>query len=235
MKYISRRILLIFFKKIYVRYIFVFSYVYTYFSDSRLLEFYNMLRFGNAIGVRSQPWRGYDILRVLKKYKPKQIAEMGSGTSSAVFASNLSRNDGHLVTYEQSSEWHKTTMNALNKTGLKNDKINIELVPSEESEKGSRFTKKIGMNSDFIYIDGPVTVKVNGQKMPCLDIIEFLDDGNCPDVIMIDGRYDTVKAIMTHPASEKYDVTLEYGLASKERNLREILRFRRHTIFTKKN
>ena len=235
MKSIFWRVLLKFFNMIYLKYIFIFSYVYTYFSDSRLLKFYNMLRSGNAIGTRSQPWRGYDILCVLKKHKPKQIAEMGSGTSTAVFASYLNRNDGHLVTYEQSSKWNKITMNALSKTGLKNDKINIELIPSEESKKGSRFTKEIDRNSDFIYIDGPVTVKVNGQKMPCLDIIKFFNDGNYPDVIMIDGRYDTVKAIMVHPVSENYDVSLEYGMAYKERNLKEFLRFQRHTIFTKKS
>jgi len=227
-------ILCILFYKLYCKYIFVISYSYTHLTDKKLLKFYDILSSGNALGARSQPWRGYHILRVLKKYRPKQIAEMGSGTSTGVFASYVNRLNALLITYEQAPEWHKMTTDALRKTGLESDKINVELVPSEESEKGSKFAKEIDNNSDFIYIDGPVTVKVNGQKMPCLDIIEFFDRGNYPDVIMIDGRYDTVKAIMAHPTSEKYDLTLEYGMASIEGKLREFLRFQRHTIFVKK-
>lgn len=233
MKNIFWRIFRKLFNKVYLKYIFIFSYIYTYFSDKRLLRFYDILRSGNALGVRSQPWRGYHMLRVLKKYKPRQIAEMGSGTSTAVFASYISHYDSHLITYEQTPEWHKITTDALHKTGLKSDRINVELVPSEKSKKGSKFAKKIDKDSSFIYIDGPVTVKLNGQKMPCLDIIEFFNDGNYPEVIMIDGRYDTVKAIMAHPAFEKYNVTLEHGMANKEGELREFLRFQRHTIFTK--
>ena len=234
MKNIFWKILSILFNKFYCKYIFVISYLYTYLADRRMFKFYDILSSGNALGARSQPWRGYHILRVLKKYRPKQIAEMGSGTSTGVFASYANHHNARLITYEQTREWHEMTTDALRKAGLESDKISIELIPSEESDKGSKFITKIDKSSDFVYIDGPVTVKVNGQKMPCLDIIEFFDRGNYPDVIMVDGRYDTVKAIMAHPTSEKYDVTLEHGMACIDRNLGEFLRFQRHTVFVKR-
>ena len=146
MENIFWRILCILFYKLYCRYIFVISYSYTHLTDKKLLRFYNILSSGNALGARSQPWRGYHILRVLKKYRPKQIAEMGSGTSTGVFASYANRHNALLTTYEQAREWQEMTTDALRKAGLESSRVNVELVPSEESEKGGRGLKMLTVN-----------------------------------------------------------------------------------------
>jgi hypothetical protein len=210
--------------RLYVRYVRTAAYFYTYRFDRRLFTAYRFLESGKAVGAKSQPWRGYDIIRHLKAERPRRIVEFGSGTSTAVLASFAASQGAEVLTFEQDDGWCKLTREALSRAGLLSPRVDIVQVSAVATERGTKFARLPEGEIDWLYVDGPVTAKRGGRKLPCLDTLELFDRGVLPGVILVDGRYDTVRAICHHPSSRWYEVQFEYGLSLKPP-------FCRHTVF----
>ena len=159
---------------------------------------------GDSIGTKKFPWREKDIIFLLNKYKPKNIIELGSGSSTFIFSQYCKEKNSKLLSVDESKKWLELTKNALNINNLLPN-TNIVLKESfiEKNSKGNSYQITLPKDIDLIYIDGP-TDKVDGKRKPNLDILKLFNKSIFPKIIAIDVRFKTVLEIFKSPHSSKY-------------------------------
>ena len=210
--------------------------------QSRIPEYAHVmdtLTAGGASGARRHPWRELDLLKVLDQVRPKRIVELGSGTSTGVFAAWVRETQGaSLVSYDHSQEWADLTQQALEGSGfLPHPRIELRVVPMRESDRGSSYDVTLETGIDLLYVDGPPVLFRNGPTAN-QDAIDHLDSGGRPRAIMIDKRLATVEAIRIHPAAADYSFTpgFPWLVESKRSGFRDLAAFgayHRHSVFTR--
>ena len=199
---------------------------------------------GGATGVKKAKLglteiRPVEIVNVVDKFKPNSILELGSGASTILFLELLmSINKGSkFLSIDESEKWRELTLLGINKF-LPNRLNDFELRQSNkvETEYGTKYETEFDQIFDLVYIDGPTVALKDGEKLPCLDIQKIIESGFFPNIIMIDGRLDTVDLIKKIASSE-YDFhpSAIYHFR-KTKNPFPILftKYKRHSIFIKK-
>lgn len=204
--------------------------------DHRLPSYYRDLAGGEAMGVRKQPLRGADIIVQLRRHSPRNIWELGSGSSTGVFASYASTRGARSVTVEHSDQWRNVTLAALERAGLATDAAEVVLAPTRLDERGVGYAIDVPDDVDFVYVDGPPTKDKSGRVHPCIDVLDALDRGARPRVILVDGRDPTLAALRGHSVvAAEYDVQI--GQRSRHAKLpswRDRLRFRPHHVLVRR-
>lgn len=206
--------------------------------DPTYAAFLKVLTKGDATGIRGHPWRALDIEKALKLLAPKRIVELGSGTSTGIFASFVNRRaEASLVSVDESEHWVGLTRSGLEAVGfLPHPRIELIAAPRIDGKRGSHYAFQIEQDVDFVYVDGPSVSKRDGEKTPNEDVLLAFDTGRLPHAIFIDGRIDTVEAIRRHPAARDYVFTpgLQYLQAMQSTTDNAIvlsLAFHRHCLF----
>jgi len=145
-----------------------------------LLNAYEALGRLGGSGARNQPYKGYHLWKSLLKFKPKKITEMGSGTTSAVFALYAKQYEASYEAFEHSEHWGEKTVAALRESNLADDAGPIKIVDSYVAPdgSGSAFAEPIHNDTDFLYIDGPPCPVIEGVKKPNLDVIQLFERGD---------------------------------------------------------
>lgn len=189
----------------------------------------------NSVGLGQHPWRALDLISLCKRYRPKLIHELGSGTSTGIFSAYCEKYGAKLVTYEENQDWFEFNKKELLTAKLLGDHINYQYVEAEEEERGSCFTKAINSDSDLVYVDGPFCKSISAkERYPNLDIIHHLNDGYRPKVIVVDGRWQTVRALLEHPNIKDYDFIQSASAAATAFDYKSYLGLHHHCIFIKK-
>lgn len=198
-----------------------------------LMPVYAAFARANQISAGRQPHKGRELWRLLDQYRPRFIAEMGSGTTSAVFALWAQRNGARYLANENHPQWTAVTRDSLSLLGFAEPAQAVRHVPSERSQarEATRFVEPIPKQADFVYIDGPPCRLDDGRNVPNDDIIRLFEEGGTPATIVVDGRLETVDLIRTHPTGRRYHVEGSFNLAMRECQWRSALGFREHTVF----
>ena len=103
--------------------------IVTHFKDPVLLRAYAEIQPTGASGFSRQPYKGFDLIRLLRKHQPKKIIEMGSGTTTAVFVHFAKQTGAECISYEHSPVWADSANKALLASGLvTKDKNPVKLV-----------------------------------------------------------------------------------------------------------
>lgn len=162
------------------------------------------------------------------------ICEFGSGRTTFLF--NLFENV-KTVSYEQDSLWRDTVIEFFVENGLPIPQI--ELADVELYLDGGRFSNIQIMPCDFLYIDGPYVKRgesVFGSfaRKPVYYDFERVFSSGLPKVVMVEGRTDTVDAILKSSFSERYDFYGELTWALERREYSHAFYLRRHSIFIRK-
>ncbi len=167
-----------------------------------LLTAYEAFGRHSQSGSPRQPFKGWELWQLLEKHRPKYIAEMGSGTTSAVFALWSEKHGAKYVCYEHHPEWAKVTESCLRETGLVKGESPVRVIPSRvrDDQMATGFVESIPADVDFVYVDGPPCKLKNGSKVPNDDVVRLLDNGHKPKIIVVDGRLETVDLIREHEA-----------------------------------
>lgn len=172
----------------------------------------------------SDPGKYRDIRKYLDKVQPSHIVEIGSGRTSIIFAQWSVTHGARYEAFEQSSEW----ANAVNKACSRFDIRPVR----QEKLNGIRFARNIPHTADFIYVDGPAVpgnYDTVAGKAQYRDVPDSLISGARPKCIMVDGRTDTVDAIL-ETADNKYTFKGGHAWAAQRGHRHEIWAYR-HSIF----
>jgi predicted O-methyltransferase YrrM len=87
-------------------------------TTPELLDAYAAFLDANQSGSPRQPFKGWDLWKILDAVKPKPIVELGSGTTSAVFALWSNKHDASYTAFEHHDGWARITSQCLARARL---------------------------------------------------------------------------------------------------------------------
>ena len=195
---------------------------------------YGQFKINGQISAGRQPIKGYDLWKLLIKYKPSNIVELGSGTTSAIFSLYSKKFIAKYIAFESFDSWREVTINSISNISGFNE--NILFVPSQVNNNSSAtlFTKIIPSDVELLYIDGPPCTLENGSKVPNYDIILAFDKGILPKIIVVDGRHETIDLILKHDYIIKYDFYPSFSYSVDNNLFFDGLYCREHSFFVRK-
>lgn len=201
-----------------------------------LVRAYQAFREASQSGASRQPFKGRDLWRILETAAPNSIVELGSGTTSAVFALWAKRRSASYVAFEHDAHWAEVTERCLRQVHLVDgSNATIKHVPSKvrEDQRSTGFVHPIPRDTEFIYVDGPPCLLENGKKVPNDDVSRLLDAGGLPRMIVVDGRIETVDLILAHPKASQYRFFPSYVYSLRRDRWRDALAAREHTVLVR--
>jgi hypothetical protein len=162
-------------------------------------------RFRNAGGLKHeyQPYKLFHLKKLIEKFQPSSILELGSGSSTAIFAAYVKGRVGaSLCSVDESEAW------------LSNSKLLAGIDLNDARFEMLNCTAMVGVFGklscvgyglavdkpfDFVFVDGP-SLRINGIscKEAINDDVFRLADIFPPRIIVVDGRYATVRALESH-------------------------------------
>jgi hypothetical protein len=195
--------------------------------------------FGRAqqSGSPRQPFKGWDLWKILQAVRPQSIVETGSGTTSAVFALWSQRSGASYTAFEHYEGWAQVSIQCLTEAGLAPAAgRGIVCIPTQikPDQSSVGFEQPLPQDADFLYIDGPPCVLEGGRKVPNDDATRLLDQGNLPKAIVVDGRVETVDLLLKHPAIAHYSFFPSLAYCLRKGLFRKALAGREHSIFIRK-
>tara|TARA_X000001036_G_scaffold422237_1_gene444991 strand:- start:3592 stop:4365 length:774 start_codon:yes stop_codon:yes gene_type:complete len=138
----------------------------------------------------------------IRKYKPINILEFGSGMSSVIIAdalhmnSNLDGSNGSLTTIENDKDWFNLNKKLFPEYLIKYVDQQLSKIVEKRYDflVGNCYENIPDKDYDFIFIDGPSTYFYNGDKKIesiTLDFINVLKKSDKPISALIDYRLRT--------------------------------------------
>ena len=205
-------------------------------NHDTLLEISKNINRVNQSDAPDLIYRCKDIEKIIKKNKPIEVIEIGSGRSTLAFALLSKKYSFQHIAFEQSQEWVKLINKYIQNMKILNSKVTF--APIIQVENGGYLKHDI-KECDLIYIDGPTVVKKKdlgtfSGKPEYYDIINYFNENIFPKVIMIEGRNDTVEMIRKSKYAKLYKFYPEYSISYKKNDYYQMLFFRRHSFFIKK-
>ena len=188
------------------RQLYLLSYIYIKRRKQLFYLISNCSKKSNSTGVSFSDYKVlYD---VIKKHKPKNVLELGSGISSIIMAYALKENfletktRGLLETYEEDSFYFKQIKNIIRKD-LKefvNFNFSKRITKRILNMKASMYKSVKIKEYDFIFIDGPTLWSKNekkiGHKSFNADILRILSKiKKPPKLILLDKKIGTMWAL----------------------------------------
>lgn len=151
---------------------------------------------GGGLKHRQQAYKLWSLMRLMEKYKPSKVLELGSGSSTSIFALYPSR----LVSVDESPEWSGLSSAISGKeVVVRQKRVDVSKNPPEIWYEG-----EFEDDFDMVFIDGP-SLDVDGKKPK--GVINTNIFSLSPNVIVVDGRINTARAIV-EKWSDKYDYRL---------------------------
>ena len=164
-----------------------------------------LARFRSAGGLKHdfQPYKLFQLKQLLEQYRPPSMLELGSGSSTAVFAQHIREYGGGLCSVDESEQW---MMNAMKLAGIEAADKRFEL--RHCAAKTGTFKNLVcvgyGLAAqkefDLVFVDGP-SLRFDGVKRKDAindDVFRIADGLRPPRTIVVDGRYATVRALEQH-------------------------------------
>jgi len=167
-------------------------------------------------------WHLYEQVR---RYRPREILELGTGASTIVLAAALADNggDGRITSMEESEQWHRHAIELLPQ-GLP---VEIVLSPTVEDAyslfRGIRYRDVPERAYDFVFVDGPSYRTTSGDVTFDFDLIRVVAMATTPLRAIIDKRVSTC-FVLQRVLPRKVRYVPHLGLAFVDAVTREDLR-----------
>lgn len=172
-----------------------------------------------------QPERARFLLRLLDRYRPRRIVELGSGVSTTWFSWWATKHGAEFYSLEQNPRWAAAVQSAAPRANI----IVSDVVTVPPNER--RYAADMPAGADFVYIDGPGGHLPQGVKGVNTDIRAYLERGERPRVIVLDGRVLTTDLI--RPLAPGYRFFPDFAYCFAHDDLIGALRFRTQSYFEK--
>lgn len=202
-------------------------------------EFYRFDKYlADKTNTRLEPLyqlRLQEIDQMLNKYDVKSVREMGAGRTTFFF--NLYPGLD-VVSYEQDEYWRDVLLSFYKESGS-SPPPKIVCGDVECYKNGGRFVSLHDTRCDLLYIDGPYVNRKSEELVthtgkPVYYDFERILETHLPKVIMVEGRTDTVDALLNSPYAENYNFYGELTWALQRNRYLQALRLNRHSIFVLK-
>ena len=191
------------------------KYLYDLIKDS--------IQKSNSTGVSFSDYR--ELYDVVKKKKPKNILELGSGISSIIMARALKENysetnvKGLLETYEEDTFYFKQIKSISPKDQIEfvNFNLSKRITKKILNMKASMYESIKIKEYEFIFIDGPTLWSKNekkiGEKTFNADILRVLSKiKKPPKLILLDKKIGTMWALQKCLPDTKFNYNFIKGL-----------------------
>ena len=153
----------------------------------------------------------------IRKNKPKEVLELGTGYSTLVIYQALKENEaggfkGRLVSMEENKDYYEAALRSLPKG------VNVEIVLSPTVEdtydffRGVRYKDVPKRDYDLVFVDGPDKM-MHPKSHPltfCMDVLSLV--GDHPLTAIIDKRLSTCFVYSLLFKSFRYDFLREIGM-----------------------
>lgn len=163
----------------------------------------------------------YQLYEQIRKYKPKEVLECGTGVTTLIIAQALKENEaitgikGRLTSMEEHEEWLEMSKSLL--PSQYESYVDFEL--SETIEKTFSLFRGVGYKNipkrdyDFVFIDGPSYYSPrDGVPTFDFDFLSVLDISNKPVAALIDKRVSTCFVLQQLLGREKVTYSSVLGL-----------------------
>lgn len=160
-----------------------------------------LTRFRGSGGLkhRFQAYKLFELNQLLERFRPVRILELGSGSSTAIFAPFVKQGkERHLTSVDESGKW---LANARSLAGIDTDDTRFTWLESQPRARQDASGLRIGYGIpsapyDLVFVDGP-SLKLDGiqRKDAVNDDVFALLGAHPPHVVVVDARYATVQAI----------------------------------------
>lgn len=157
--------------------------------------------------------RMFELIAVLERFRPASVLELGSGTSTGVFAAVHA---GRFRSVEQAAGWiEKVAAIAPGADVVAADAV----VETIDGEPVLRYDIDHAEPFDLVYVDGPANhsgfadfaADPEAGSLGCYDI-ELMWQAGLRPVVVIDGRRSTIRRLV-RAAPDGYRLHLKYELA----------------------
>jgi hypothetical protein len=179
-------------------------------------------RFRDAGGLKHdyQSYKLFCLGELLNQYRPTSILELGSGSSTAIFAEYIKEYGGSIHSIDETESWLN---NARALAGIDEDdkRFIMQTFSRRIGELHHKPSVGYGLNAertyDLVFVDGP-SLRIDGvrRKDAINDDVFRLVDRFPPRIIVVDGRQATanelakyIKGRYTVELSELMDGSLE--------------------------
>lgn len=156
------------------------------------------LQLTKSTGCRSSTY--WELYKHIRKYKPAEVLECGTGVSTVVMAYGLLENEkegnntGRITSMEDNEEWYETAVKLMPMQLKKY----VDFVYSKKEEYCYSIFRGIGYRDipnrkyEFVFIDGPGTLSPSdGTRSFDFDIINIVMKSDRPVFGIIDTRMGT--------------------------------------------
>lgn len=149
-----------------------------------------------------QAYKLFQLGQLLERGTPSSMLELGSGSSTAVFAAYIRKYGGRLCSVDESASW---LANAIKLSDINEDDNRFEMLhcPAKVGTFKNLTCVGYGLTAeeefDLVFVDGP-SLRVDGikRKDGINDDVFRIANACPPRMIVVDGRYATVRALEQH-------------------------------------
>lgn len=175
-----------------------------------------------ALGGLRHPWQHYKLFQLrelLKVERPESILELGTGTTTIVFAEYVRNNQmARLTCVDESKHW---LANSCQLAEIDDSNSRFCMIAADKLFIGDskpeqiKYDVNLGGEFDFIFIDGP-SLDVDGVKHKKAVNSNIFDiaQRKLPQIIVVDIRKATVEELKKR-LGEKYDVFVSDVIAGR--------------------
>lgn len=198
-------------------------------AESVLREFHNQ----SELRQYTQPYKLVSLMHILQAEKPESILELGTGSSSVVFAQYATKFGKDLTCVDESEDWLENTKHMVRKFASDNgiEFLRVDKMADCSSDPPSfRYASTFDRFYDLLFIDGP-SLEWNGadyKQAVCTDVFQIPAD-KLPRLILVDIRQPTVQAIQ-QTLADHFDCFVSDILLRRPRD-----EFRYFSVFRKKD
>ena len=160
---------------------------------------------GGGLKHEFQSYKLWELKKYLEMHGPKNILELGSGSSTLIFAKYTLDNGSNLTSCDESEYWIENTKKLVGE----NLHSNIDLLHAnrklgfDEEITTVNYDITFENSFDFVLVDGP-TQRINNIRRKDSVNADVLGLPSFPKVILVDGRESTYN-YLSKKLEDKYD------------------------------
>lgn len=148
-------------------------------------------KFHNGGGLRPplQKYKLAELYRLLRQYKPNEIVELGSGSSTAIVAEYCHNTKIQAISIDENTVWIENTLKIITDLGYDESvRLTQKTASLSDDKLAARYNHLNIASCDLLIVDGPSLVQegVNHKHAVCLDASEIN-----ARVILVDMRKET--------------------------------------------